>query len=199
VPLLTGWTLTGVASSLSRYEFQQSIDGGSYKSVALKWTTATNAVTAALPGHRYRFRVRAFDKVGRASAWATGPTLIASAAQEITAAAKYSAGWITASHAAYLGGKVLASRTTGAHVTYKFTGRSFGLVGPSGPTRGKAYAYLDGKLLLTFDTYSPTFQPRRVLQTIFTSAGTHTVTIRVLGTSGRPWVAVDAFFILTAS
>ena len=84
-------------------------------------------------------------------------------------------------------------------MTFTFTGRSFGFVGPSGPTRGKASIYLDGKLIVVRDTYSPTFQPRRVLQTIYTSDGRHTVTIRVAGTPGRPWVAVDAFFVLTKS
>jgi len=84
----------------------------------------------------------------------------------------------------------------GSQVTYKFSGPSFGLVGPSGPTRGKAYVYLDGTLLLTIDTYSSTFRARRVLQTIFTTDASHTVTVRVVGTSGRPWVAVDAFFVL---
>jgi hypothetical protein len=199
VPLLTAWGLSGDATTLSRFEFQVSIDGGSYRGIRLSSSRATTAVTETLPGHHYRFRVRAFDKVGRVSAWATGPTLTPGAGQENTAAAKYSGSWVTAAYSGYLGGKAYASKTNGSKATFTFKGRSFGLVGPTGPTRGKAYVYLDGKLLITLETWSSTFQARRVLQTIFTSDGTHTVTIRVLGTSGRPWVAVDAYFILTAS
>jgi hypothetical protein len=199
VPLLTAWTLGGVASTLSRYEVHLSIDGGAYKRINLSASTARTAVIGGVPGHRYRFRVRAFDRVGRASAWIAGPMLTVGAVQETSAAAKYSAGWISAGHPAYLGGKVQASKASGAQVTFTFTGRSFGFVGPSGPTRGKASIYLDGKLIVVRDTYSPTFQPRRVLQTIYTADGRHTVTIRVAGTPGRPWVAVDAFFVLTKS
>ncbi len=196
VPLTTSWTLTGDATKLARYEVQISIDGGSYKSVALASATSRNAVTAATPGDEFKFRARAIDKAGRASAWVAGPTFSTSAVQESTSAAAWTGTWVTAGHTAYLGGQARASQVNGAQVTYTFSGRSFALVGPTGPTRGKAYVYLDGKLLITIDTYSSTFVPRRVLQTIFTSDGKHTVTIRSLGTSGRPWVAVDAFFVL---
>jgi hypothetical protein len=196
VPLVTSWKPKGDATTLSRYEVQLSIDGGSYKGVGLSSTTSRSAVIASTPGHKYRFRVRAFDKVGRASAWAAGPTLTPTAAQETVSAAAYNGAWVSASYSDYLGGKVLASKVKGSQVTYKFSGPSFGLVGPTGPTRGKAYVYLDGTLLVTIDTYSSTFRARRVLQTIFTTDASHTVTVRVVGTSGRPWVAVDAFFVL---
>ena len=154
---------------------------------------------ATLPNRDYRYRVRAFDKVGRASAWATGPTLTPTVAQETSSSADYGGAWVSASHADYLGGKVLASQAKGSDVTFTFDGPSFGLVGPTGPTRGKANLYLDGDLLLTIDTYSSSFKARRVIQTIFTSDDRHTITVRVLGTTGRPWVAVDAFFVLKRS
>ena len=157
-------------------------------------TTADVAVVATVPGRDYRYRVRAFDKLDRASAWVRGPTLTASVAQET--AATYTGTWVTASHSDYLGGKARASQTKGSEVTFAFNGPSVGLVGPTGPTRGKAYVFLDGELLITIDTYSSSFRARRILQTIFTSDGSHTVTVRALGTSGRPWFAVDAFFVL---
>ena len=148
------------------------------------------------PGRDYRYRVRAFDKLDRASAWATGPTVTTSVAQETDSDADYSGTWITASHSDYLGGKARASQSKGSEVTFTFDGPSFGLVGPMGPTRGKADIYLDGEHLITIDTYSSSFRARRVLQTIFTSDASHTVTVRVVGTSGRPWIAVDAFFVM---
>ena len=92
-----------------------------------------------------------------------------------------------------------ASQVAGSLVTFTFTGPSVAWVGPTGPTRGKAYVYLDGTLLTTVDTYSSSFSARRVLQTIYTSNATHRVAIRVLGTSGRPWIAVDAFFVMQQS
>lgn len=199
VPITTSWGPKGDASTLSRYELQVSVGGGSWKGVALASRTSRTANVAAAPGKAYRFRVRAYDKAGRVSSWTTGPVLTTGAAQETASSAAWSGKWIVASHASYLGGKVLASSTKGSEVTFTFDGRSFAWVGPTGPTRGKAYVYLDGKLLLTVDAYSSSFQARRVIQTIFTSDGRHKVTIRVLGTAGRPWVAADAFFVLRLS
>ncbi len=197
VPLYTSWKLTGDATTLALYQLQQSIDGGSWANVTLASASSTSAIVAAVPGRAYRYRVRAFDKADRASAWVTGPTLTASVAQET--AATYTGTWVTAGHPDYLGGKARASETRGSRVTFTFNGPSFGLVGPTGPTRGKAEVYLDGALLVTIDTYSSSFRARRILQTIFTSDGSHTVTVRALGTSGRPWFAVDAFFVMQRS
>jgi hypothetical protein len=197
VPLYTSWKLTGDATTLKQYQLQQSTNGGSWTNVALKSATSTSAIVAVVPGRDYRYRSRAFDKLGRASAWLTGPTVTTSVAQE--SAAGYTGTWVTAGHPDYLGGKARASETRGSQVTFKFDGPSVGLVGPMGPTRGKADVYLDGKLLITIDTYASSFRARRVLQTIFTSDGSHTVTVRVLATSGRPWFAIDAFFVMQRS
>jgi hypothetical protein len=194
VPLYTSWKLTGDATTLKLYQLQQSVDGGSWANVSLASATSTSAIVAVAPGRAYRYRARAFDKADRASAWVTGPTLTASVAQET--AATYTGTWVTAGHPDYLGGKAKASETRGSEVTFTFNGPSFGLVGPTGPTRGKADVYLDGALLVTIDTYSSSFRARRILQSIFTSDGSHTVKVRVLATSGRPWFAVDAFFVL---
>lgn len=195
LPLVTSWALKGTTSDLNRYELQQSIDGGSYRGVGLSSATAKSAIVAVPTGKKVTYRVRAWDDAGRASAWVTGPTFATGAAAE--SAAKYSGAWVSAGHASYLGGTALASKAAGAHATFTYSGRSFGLIGPVGPTRGKATIYLDGNALLTIDTYASTFQARRVIQTIFTPDGNHTVTIKVLGTSGRPWVAIDGFFTLT--
>ena len=194
VPLSTSWKLTGDAATLAQFQLQQSIDGGSWANVKLASATAQSALVAVTPGRDYRYRARAFDKLSRASPWATGLTYTTSIAQETAAA--YTGTWVVASHPDYLGGKARASQTKGSEVTFTYDGPSFGLVGPTGPTRGKADIYLDGELLLTIDTYSSSYRARRVLQTIYTSDASHTVTIRVLATSGRPWIAVDAFFVM---
>jgi hypothetical protein len=194
VPLATSWQLTGDATTLAQFQLQRSIDGGTWANVTLDSATATSAIVAVTPGRAYRYRARAFDNLGRASPWVTGPTVTASVAQET--AASYTGTWVVASHPDYLGGDARASQTKGSKVTFTFDGPSFGLVGPTGPTRGKAEVYMDGELLITIDTYSASFRPRRVLQTIFTSDASHTVTVRVLATSGRPWFAVDAFFVM---
>jgi hypothetical protein len=199
VPVLVLWGRTGDATKFSRFQVQRSVDGGAWADVALASSGATKATLSTTPGHTYRFRARAFDKSNRASAWATGAAITTSVAQENAKAAVYTGTWVSAAHSSYLGGAANASQVAGSLVTFTFTGPSVAWVGPTGPTRGKAYVYLDGTLLTTVDTYSSSFVARRVLQTIYTSNASHRVAIRVLGTSGRPWIAADAFFVMQQS
>ncbi|HET9457351.1 MAG TPA: alginate lyase family protein, partial [Candidatus Limnocylindrales bacterium] len=189
VPVLTTWGVTGDKSTLLRYQVQRSIDGGSWADVAPLSATTAKATLPTTPGREYRFRARAIDKAGRASAWATSQPITTRATQETGAGTGYGGSWVNASHVEYLGGVARASKVKGSQVTFSFNGPSVAWVGPTGPTRGKAYVYLDGTLIITVDTYSSSFRARRVLQTIFTSDRSHTITVRVLGTSGRPWIA----------
>ena len=153
-------------------------------------------VVALSPGHRYRFRVRAVDRAGRVSAWATGSDTVLARRQQ-TAGSYAGSGWLTAGASVYLGGSAKASRAARAGVTFSFSGTSVAWIGPVGPTRGRASVYVDGRLVTTVNLYRSTFQPRQVLFATRVAAGSHTLTIRVAGTAGHPWVAVDAFAVLT--
>lgn len=102
--------------------------------------------------------------------------------------------WGTAEHAAYGGGAVRWSRHAGATLTFTFTGYSVAWIGPKGPTRGRAKVYLDGTLVKTVDTGAARF---RAVNTLYRASwptyGRHTLVIEVVGTAGRPMVAVDEF------
>jgi hypothetical protein len=196
VPVRIGWSLVGDASDLRRYDVQRSVDGGAFRGVALASPTTTRVVMALAPGHHYRFRVRAVDRAGRASPWATGSDT-ALARRQQSAGSYAGAGWVTAGSSAYLGGSARASRSSRSRVSFTFSGTSVAWIGPVGPTRGRASVYLDGALVKTVDLHRSTFQARRVLYTARVAAGSHTLTIRVAGTAGHPWVAVDAFAVLT--
>lgn len=199
VPMRVSWALTGNAVDLKRFELQVSTDGGSYRALSLAFPTRTSALVSVAPGHRQRFRVRAFDRQGRASAWAAGPTLRTTRLSESSSPTRFAGTWVRAGSSAYIGSIARASRARGATTTLTFSGTSVAWVGPVGPTRGRASVYLDGALVKTIDLYSSTFQARRVLYAATPAAGTHKLTIRVAGTTGRPWVAVDAYFVLTPS
>ncbi len=63
-----------------------------------------------------------------------------------------------------------------------------------GPTRGQARVYVDGAYARTVDLRSSSSATRRVVYVrSWTSSARHTLEIRVVGTSGRPRVDVDAF------
>lgn len=139
-----------------------------------------------------------------AAAPPAGRTLIAGWAQsfrtttyqETSRKVSYRGRWLVARHGGYLGGAVRSSDTAQATVSIAFTGSGISWIGSVGPTRGKAAVFIDGKRVATVDTYKRRFQPARELfTTTFAKPGKHRLTIRVLGTKGRPTVAVDSFVV----
>ena len=88
--------------------------------------------------------------------------------------------------------------TRSASATYTFDGASVAWAGPVGPTRGQARVIVDGRLVATVDTYRATFKARDVIWAAALTDGQHTLRIQVLGTAGRPTVAVDGMYVLRA-
>jgi hypothetical protein len=116
--------------------------------------------------------------------------------QENSARIALRGSWSRAFHRGYLGHFAASSNQPGASASLQFTGIGIAWIGPTGPTRGKAAVYVDGRFVRTIDTYSPRFSPSKVLysSTYRTQRG-RSIEIRVLGTAGRPTVALDAFIV----
>jgi hypothetical protein len=57
--------------------------------------------------------------------------------------------------------------------------------------------YIDGRFVRTIDLYANRFlgRPLALFSRTWSKSGTHTLTIKVAGTPGRPIVAVDAFTV----
>ena len=101
------------------------------------------------------------------------------------------------SGSSYSGGKAKETQTTNARGRISTTARSIAWVGRKGPGRGLAEVWVDGKLAATIDLGATTVGPRSVLYAkSWSSAGSHTVLVKALGTSGRPLVEVDAFLVV---
>ena len=95
-----------------------------------------------------------------------------------------------------MGGNVAWSKTPGSTATFTFTGSSVSWIGPQGPTRGLALVLLDGRAVARVDLWRPSFVTRAVLfSRSFRTAGRHTLTIQVLSTPSRPYVAIDGFVV----
>ena len=99
--------------------------------------------------------------------------------------------WTTRWGTAYLGGRALAANRAGAKLAYTFTGRSAALIFSRGSLTGQAYVYLDGVRVATVDTRQTTTAYRQGLWVRSVTAAKHTVTVVVVGTSGRPTVVAD--------
>ena len=193
ISLRLPWTGSDTGSGIARYELAQQTDGGAWTTVStsLISPSATHSLTT---GHTYAFRVRGVDKAGNMSGWATGATFKVTRYQETSSRITYAGTWKTATGTRFLGGAAKKSSSVGAKASITFTGRSIAWVARKGPDRGKAAVYVNGIKVATVDLYAASYQDRRVAWVgAWTTTVSRKVTIKVLGTSGRPRVDLDAF------
>jgi hypothetical protein len=120
--------------------------------------------------------------------------------QDTDPAIAYGSGWIQDNRdKAYSEGATAESNTVGAQATITFTGTGISWIGAMGPQCGIARVFLDGAAVEDFDTYAPTEGPQHTdFSTSGLAAGTHTLTIQVIGQnplSTNAWILIDAFDI----
>jgi hypothetical protein len=157
---------------------------GSSRSEALWSTTGRRYVAKVMKAYRAEPAEPAVAAVDRRSY------------QEASSAVVYTGAWREAPYPAYAGRNARWTNETGATALFTFTGRTVAWFGPSGPTRGRANVFVDGQLVETVDLYARRFRPNtRIFGTTFAEAGPHTLGIEVVGTKGRPTVAIDQFVV----
>jgi hypothetical protein len=178
------------------YEVKRSTDGGTFKVIATDVTSTALAVRL-VPGHSYRFAVRARDRAGNVGGWVAGPTIRAYLPQQTNDALTWSGTWSKVVDPRFSGGSVRYAKAAGASVRYAFYGRAIGWVTTLASNRGQARVYIDGTLVATIDTYAANLSFGRVaFARTWSSSGYHTLRIVVVGTNLRPRVDVDAFEVL---
>lgn len=196
VPVQLRWSGSDATGAIRSYTLQQSTNGGKYASVWKPSATATSVVRLLTPGNAYRFRVRAVDDAGNPSAWAYGPSFTLDGYQESDAALSYAGAWRTAALGDAYGGGVRYSATVAESVRLAFTGRNVAWVAAAGPDRGTAEVFVDGRLVRTVDLYAAQGQPRLItFSRRWAATGRHEISIRVVGTSGRTRVDLDALVV----
>jgi hypothetical protein len=164
---------------------------GSWRRVAYWWLTGSDRRTGWSPAAR-RYVTTVMTRFGGGAKASTALRLVA----DRSAAIDYDGRWQTARHGGYRGGTVRYATGRGASATLTFTGRGVTWYGPTGPTRGKAKVYVDGRLVETVDLRRATFHARAaIFSKRWSTAKRHTIRIVVLGTSGRSMVAIDGFGI----
>lgn len=190
------WSGSDAESGVASYDVQRSYDGGAYTTIASAITSPSLNVTMNI-GHTYKFRVRARDNAGNVGAWTTAYSWGAALRQNNYSSVVYTGSWSTTTAASASGGSFRASSSAGASATLAFSGRAVGLVTTLRPTGGAVQVWVDGVLISTIDTYSDTTVYRQVVfNRNWTSYGSHTIKLVVVGTPGRPSVALDAFEIV---
>lgn len=195
-PVKTSWSATD-EKGVTGYTVQRQVDGGTWTTVDLSSLTSVSVAQPLTLGAAYRYRMRASDANGNASAWAYGPTFTGSRTQQSSTAVKYSGTWSSASSTTYSGGSAKYTKSKGASVSYTFTGSSIAWVSSKSSSRGSAYVYIDGVYQATVSLYASSYQAQRIVYAYnWSTNGTHTIRIVNKATSGHPRIDVDAFIRL---
>jgi hypothetical protein len=193
VPVRVSWSAADTGGSgVGTYDLARSTDGGAYTTIATR-LTSTSYDTTTSRTHTYRFEVRARDWAGNLGPWKAASTVRINVLQESSGSIHYSGTWKSAANTSYSGGSLRYATASGASASSTFTGRSVAFVSSRGPTRGSAKVYIDGVLAATVNLNAATLTYRYVaFQKTWTSSGSHTIKVVVLGSSGHPRVDLDA-------
>jgi hypothetical protein len=194
IPVQVAWpAATDVGRGVVAYELDR-LAGTTWTRMALPKPTSTSISLGLNPGMTFQFRVRAIDRAGNTGEWATGSAFRLAVAQEGSGSISRTGRWVSHVAAQYYGGRLFASPVVGSSARMAVAATQVAWVAAVGPTRGQARVYVDGVQVRTVDTRSSVSQPRRIVfATGRMALARHTVEIRVVGTSGRPRVDLDAF------
>ena len=189
---------TDPSDAIVAYQVQLSTNGVWGRTITLAGTTRAARYSGLRFWSSYNVRVRAQDSDGDWSLWAQPSAGFNTAAVgDRSSRLTYRGTWRKVLSSSATNGTLTASTARGASVRHTFTGRGVALVAPLGPGRGRATVYVDGRYRATVDLKAVRYHARRVVYALDLGAtGSHTIELRVLGTSGRPTVALDAVVIL---
>jgi hypothetical protein len=197
VTVHVAWPAATDESGIASYELQSRAGAGAWTSVALQNPTSTSANVPVTRGSNYSFRVRATDGAGNTGDWTTTASGLVNTVQETAGSIAYSSGWTLSSLTGAAGGKVEQSSTTDATATFTFTGSAVAFVSTRAPARGIVEITLDARTPVLVDLHAASKQTKRVVwaSTADLANGSHTVTIRVTGTTSgtSDRIDVDAF------
>ena len=197
VPVVVDWALTETQAGLRSFQLQMRVGDGSWTAASLASATTSLSRRTVPAGTTFRFRVRAIDTAGTVGDWASSQTYRASGVSDASTAIRWSGSWTTAAHTGYLGRRAHSTNGRGDIATIDFDGSSIAWAGPVGPTRGKARVLIDGVSVAIVDLRTATFRARDMVFARNLREGPHTLRVQALGTTGRPTVAIDHFYVLS--
>jgi hypothetical protein len=194
-PVSFNWSASD-AGGISAYSVYLQRDGGAWSKDTNISSTATGITYTLSIGHSYRLAVAAQDAAGNWSTYGYSPTFTAKTFDD----KQFSASnvWTRYPLADAFAGTYSAAKGAGVSRSLSFTGRDVALVAPQFSNAGQATIYCDGASPFTIDLYSAATTTRNVVASChFATRATHTMKVVVAGTTGRPWVGIDAFEYLS--
>jgi hypothetical protein len=149
------------------------------------------------PGSTYKFEVTATDNAGNTSAAQAGNAYTLTLLQENASTVAYSSGWTRQAVSGANGGDVDYATVAGKTATLSFSGKSVAWMTTEGSNRGSASVSINGGTAKTVSTNASSTKPAEIVDVVKGKSGTNKLVIKVLGTSGKPRVDVDAFVVLS--
>jgi subtilisin len=198
VPLRLTWAAASDLSGVVAYELGEVDASGSVGARTSFDASARTTDRPATRGAWHTYALRARDRLGNTAAWTKAAPVRVDAVQETGTGTSRSAGWTRYASPYAIGGGAAYATRAGSWIRFRFSGATaVALVGGRGPTRGAAAIYLDGAYLRTVDAWTRESGSRWLLfaRNVDPALG-HTLTIRIVGTPGRPRFDVDAFLVL---
>jgi subtilisin len=196
-PLLVSWpAATDPTSRIAAYEVQRSQDWAAWHDDVVVAGTVTSTVRWAPANHAYRFRIRARDTAGNWSPWVVGQAIRVGLLEDKSNLIHYSASWRHGTSRWASGGTTAFTASNGAVARLTVAARQFAIVAPVSATRGKVAVYVDGVYQGTVSFYSKVAASRRVVWSkSFATTAVRTLELRVISTSTRPRVDIDAILV----
>lgn len=155
------------------------------------------AETTLATGSERRFRLRAATEAAGPGPWSPELIVRLRRYQDRHVSIRTTGPWSSASASTYSDGRVRFSTERGATMTMEFRGRAVAIRAPIGPTRGQVDVIVDGKTVERVDLGADRFVGSVVVfERAWPTDGDHRIRLRVVGTSGRAVVAIDAFDVL---
>jgi hypothetical protein len=193
-PVKFSWSASSVEGAVS-YEVYVRTDSGDYWKQDIP-ATATEYTWALAFGSTYRVAVRARDGSGQWSGYSYSAQVSPGLTDDVSFG-DVGPPWGRYSLTGTYGGTYIASAQAGSSVTLPFTGTDIALIPVEFNTAGRSTIYCDGSATAVGDFYSATIVTRQVGAFChFAQSGEHTMKVVPEGTSGRPWLAADAFVTL---
>ena len=120
----------------------------------------------------------------------------AAAYDERSAKIHYAGPWARSARTGDWGGHEKSATRAGATASITFTGKRIWWIAAADPSFGRAHVSIDGNVVKMVDLGAPFGRTRTTAFVhAFAKAGTHTLRVTVLGTTGRARVNVDAFAV----
>ncbi|HEX7347494.1 MAG TPA: hypothetical protein VF253_11935, partial [Candidatus Limnocylindrales bacterium] len=197
IPIKLAWTAGTDNKGVQGYRIYKQVNGGAVTTSDVPATPLFSFVELPKSVANYKFCVRTIDTANLVSLTGRCVAFNTAAYSESSGALKYSSGWGLASSTVYVGGKAKYSKTAGRSVSFTFTGNRFAWLSRVASTNGSAKVYVDGVLSKTVSLYGTTAVNQKVAYSkSWSSIGTHTIRIVVVGTAGHPTVVVDQLYVL---